>query len=130
MVEDENSIDASHGDNTDNDAGARADVCGGDGDDSATDLQQIGGIEFGSYFSPFVSRYHGNSSLSVQHFQLIAIPSSCEIKKREPVFRHLLLHSSETMIIKIVLILLLTCLIAGIFKWHSNGYLCQLQTKR
>ena len=129
MVEDENSIDASHGDNTDNDAGARADVCGGDDDDSATDLQQIDGIEFESYFSPFVSRHHGNSSLSLQRFQLIVIPSSCEIKKRESVFTHLLLHSFETMIIKIlVLILLLTCLIAGIFIWHSNGYLCQLQT--
>ena len=66
-------MDASHDDNTDNDAGARVDVCCGDGGDSATDLK-YGGIEFESYFSPCVSRHHGNSFLSEQHFQLIAIP--------------------------------------------------------
>lgn len=130
MVEDENSIDANHGDNTDNDAGARADVCGGGGDDSATDLQQIGGIEFESYSSPSVSRHHGNSSLSLQHFQWIAIPWSCEIKKRESVFTHLLLYSFETMIFKLVLILVLTCLIAGIFKWNSNGCLLSTPNQR
>lgn len=44
----EGSMDASHDDNTGNDVGARADVGGGDGDDSVTNSQQEGdgGMDF------------------------------------------------------------------------------------